>query len=248
MSDATPNFVPGLFGQTGQGDASARRGEKLADRFQPADRHSLGRRVEPVEPRHFSPADPKSNPTEGWDPFQAAKGSVGDGAEAPQGFVDPLVAARKSGYDAGYAAALEAARAAQEHEAALTEKIAATLASGSHFDRERTAKHLRQTLMHLLTKVMGEVSIAPDLLAARISAAVELLADTAEAALLRVHPTDLELIAGKFPVTVTAVADPSLAPGTFVIESATTIVEDGPDLWIDQLSAAIERVPIPPLC
>ena len=43
------------------------------------------------------------------------------------------------------------------------------------------------------------------------------------------------------------VGDPHLARGAFVIESASTIVEDGPDLWLEQLAQAIDRVPIPPL-
>jgi flagellar assembly protein FliH len=90
--------------------------------------------------------------------------------------------------------------------------------------------------------------IAPDILAARITAAVDLLADSAESALLRLHPDDVPLVQGKLPATIFPVGDPHVTRGSFVIESASTIVEDGPDIWLEQLALAIDRVPIPPAC
>jgi flagellar assembly protein FliH len=108
------------------------------------------------------------------------------------------------------------------------------------------AGQLRQTVLHLVSKLVGEVGIAPDVLAGRITAAVDLLADSAESALLRLHPDDLPLVEGKLPATIFPVGDPHVARGGFVIESASTIVEDGPDLWLEQLAQAIDRVPIPP--
>ena len=56
------------------------------------------------------------------------------------------------------------------------------------------------------------------------------------------------LVEGKLPTTLFAVGDASIARGSFVLESASTIVEDGPDRWLDQLTQAIERVAVPPLC
>jgi len=110
------------------------------------------------------------------------------------------------------------------------------------------AGQLRQTVLHLVSKLVGEVGVAPDVLAARINAAVDMLADSAESALLRLHPDDVPLVEGKLPATIFPVADPHVARGGFVIESASTIVEDGPDLWLEQLAQAIDRVPIPPPC
>jgi flagellar assembly protein FliH len=75
-----------------------------------------------------------------------------------------------------------------------------------------------------------------------------LLADGAESALLRLHPDDVPLVQGKLPATIFPVGDPHVTRGSFVIESASTIVEDGPDVWLDQLAQAIDRVPIPPAC
>jgi len=194
------------------------------------------------EPRHFAPAEPGHKPTEGWDPFDPAT----DVAPPPQPFVDPVAAAREAGYAEGFAAARAEIDAAAQAQAALLEQVSDALARGAHFDRDRMAGHLRQTVLHLVTKMIGETGIAPDILAGRIEAATDMLADSAESAILRLHPDDVALVEGRLPKTVFAIGDATLARGGFVIESASTIVEDGPDMWLEQLAAAIDRVPIPP--
>ena len=55
----------------------------------------------------------------------------------------------------------------------------------------------------------------------------------------------MPLLADALPKSIFAAADPHLARGSFVLESASTLVEDGPDLWLSQLAQAIERVPLP---
>jgi len=216
--------------------------------FAAADIGSIGRRgftePAPVTPRHFSPADPGANPTEGWDPFVAEAPPT----PAPAAFVDPVTAAHDAGYAEGRAAALAEVEEARAREAALLEQVSQALAAGAHFDRERMAGHLRQTVLHLVQRMIGESGVAPDVLAARITAAVDLLADSAESALLRLHPDDVPLVQGKLPATIFPVGDPHVARGSFVIESASTIVEDGPEIWLEQLAQAIDRVPIPPAC
>lgn len=193
-------------------------------------------------PRHFTPADPEENPTEGWDPFDPGP-QVTTGRSA-----DPIAAAHAAGYAEGRADAMAEIEDIKAREAALLEQVSRALADGAHFDRERMAGHLRQTVLHLVTKMVGESGVAPDVLAARVKAAVDLLADGAESALLRLHPDDVPLIADKLPKSVFPVGDPHLARGSFALESASTLVEDGPDLWLEQLAQAIDRVPIPPLC
>jgi len=212
--------------------------------FAPSEVEHIGRRraEEALAPRHFSPADPAANPTEGWDPFEADSSKVQGGGA----FSDPIAVAHAAGVAEGRAAALAEIEDAHAREAALLDQVSTALAQGAHFDRDRMAGHLRQTVMHLVTKLVGEVVIAPDVLAGRINAAVDLLADSAESALLRLHPDDVPLVEGKLPPSLFAVGDPHLARGAFVIESASTIVEDGPDLWLEQLAQAIDRVPIPP--
>lgn len=239
MSDFSPGFAGRI---TAAGHILHRAFSGPMD-FAPSEVEHIGRR-EPIAPKHFAPADPGSNPTEGWDPFSADV--VGQAHAGP--FIDPIAAAHEAGVLDGRAAMLAEIEEARAREAALLDQVSDALAKGAHFDRERMAAHLRQTVLHLVTKMVGEVGVAPDILSARITSAVDMLADNAESALLRVHPDDVALLEGKLPATIFAVGDPHLARGAFVIESASTIVEDGPEFWLEQLAAAIDRVPIPPAC
>lgn len=239
-------FAPGFSGRIQAAAHVLQRAFGDGATFAAADVGSIGRRnfeePAPAAPRHFSPADPGVNPTEGWDPFAA------EAPPAPAPFVDPITAAHEAGFAEGRAAALAEVEEAKARETALLDQVSQALAAGAHFDRERMAGHLRQTVLHLVQRMIGEAGVAPDILAGRINAAVDLLADGAESALLRLHPDDVPLVQGKLPTTIFPVGDPHVARGSFVIESASTIVEDGPEIWLEQLALAIDRVPIPPAC
>ena len=231
------NFVPGL---TARGDGIA---DALKRAFAPLDAYAA-RAIAPrppATPCHFAPEAPGHKPTEGWDMFEADKAA----AEAAP-FVDPVAAARAAGYVEGLAAGRAEADAATAAQTALLTQVSDALARGAHFDRARMAGHLRQTVLHLVTRMIGEAGVAPDVLAHRIEAATDLLADSAESAILRLHPDDVALVQDHLPKTVFPVGDAQLKRGAFVIESASTIVEDGPELWLEQLAQAIDRVPIPP--
>ncbi|QBM76860.1 flagellar biosynthesis protein FliH [Sphingomonas sp. AAP5] len=188
-------------------------------------------------PRHFTPADPDSNPTEGWDPFEAAA------AATP--FVDPIEAAHSAGYAEGVAAAQAEMAVTGERDRTLLASLAQALKSDDRIDRDAVAQRLRQTVLFLVTRLVGEIGVEPDLLARRIEAAVDLLSDAAESAILHVHPDDVALLEDKLPRQIFAVGDASLARGSFQLESASTIVEDGPELWLEQLAHAIDRVAVP---
>lgn len=194
---------------------------------------------QPVGPKHFEPADREADPVDGWNPTDPERATE---------FTDPIATARAEGFAEGVAAAL-ADRAAQDAEQdrdrALLNGLAEALGNDARIDREGLAKGLRQTVLYLVTRLVGEVGVSGDLLAGRIDAATDLLADHAESALLRVHPEDVTLLDGKLPPTLFAAGDPHVARGSFVLESASTIVEDGPDMWLEQLAQAIERVALP---
>ncbi|MEG3176869.1 FliH/SctL family protein [Sphingomonas sp. RB3P16] len=190
-------------------------------------------------PRHFAPADPDSNPTEGWDPFDPST------ANQPAPFVDPIEVAHANGYAAGVEAALSEIAVTGERDRTLLATLAQALQADDRIDRDAVARRLRQTVLYLVTRLVGEVGIAPDLLARRIEAATDLLSDAAESAILHVHPDDVALLEGKLPRQIFAVGDDAIARGAFQLESASTIIEDGPDLWLEQLAHAIDRVAVP---
>lgn len=188
-------------------------------------------------PRHFSPADRASDPTAGWNPLDA---------DQPIGEVlDTVAVAHAAGFAEGQAAASVAASAERGRDRQLLADLATALAASGRIDRERVARHLRQTVMLLVAKLIGEAGISPELLAARVAAAAEMLADAAESALLRVNPADVALLEGRLPSSIFAAGDASVARGSFVLESASTVVEDGPELWLEQMAAAIDRVAMP---
>ncbi|CAN5402081.1 hypothetical protein BH09PSE4_BH09PSE4_06550 [soil metagenome] len=233
MSD----FVAGFAGRDDSPvDALHRAFGQVPTGFAPADLTS--RPDGPVSfspqgsPKHFSPADPSANPTEGWDPFTIE---------------DPIAAARSAGYAEGLAAG-RAETNPEDRDQDLMAGLTRALTDGSRVDRERMARELRQTVMHFVTRLVGDVGIAPELLAQRIDSATDLLADGAESALLRLNPLDVPLVEGMLPKSVFAAGDANVARGSFVLESASTIVEDGPELWLEQLAQAIDRVPVPPVC
>jgi len=194
-------------------------------------------------PKHFSPAAPGHKPCAGWNPLDPNP-AITLAAEAAE-------EARAAGYAEGYAAALAeaetiaaAAQADGVRDRALLGDLGDALAA--RIDRAAMADRLRRTVLALTEKLVGEVGISADLLAGRIEGATELLADPSEPALLRVHPDDVALVEGRLPQSVFAAGDPHVARGSFVLESASTVVEDGPALWLEQLGAAIDRVPLPP--
>ena len=132
-----------------------------------------------------------------------------------------------------------------ERDRALLESLTQALQSNDRIDREAVARRLRETVLFLVTRLVGDVGISSDRLAQRIEAAADLLTDATESAMLRVHPDDVALLEGKLPRQIFAVGDASVARGSFVLESASTIVEDGPDLWLEQLAQAIDHVAVP---
>ena len=194
-------------------------------------------------PKSFAPIEPGHKATEGWDVFDAE-------ASAPEGpqFVDPIAAARDAGFAEGMVAGLAQAASEAGRDQALGVALAGALAGAERFDRERVALQLRQTVLALVARLVGEVGVSGELLAARITAAVDLLADSAESALLRLNPDDGALVDGRLPKTIFPAGDAAIARGSFVLESASTIIEDGPEQWLEQLTQAIERVAVPPTC
>jgi len=191
----------------------------------------------------YTPAERDAKLAKGWNAIASD-----DDAEAADSAAE-IEAARQAGHDAGFAAGLAAARAelgeAAERDRAMLARLVEALRADARIDRERLARNLRQTVQHLVTRLVGEAGVSAELLAARVTAATELLADAAESAVLRVNPADMALLAGNLPATIAPLGDPQVARGSFVLEAASTIVEDGPELWLEQLARTLDKVALP---
>ncbi|WP_309503281.1 MULTISPECIES: FliH/SctL family protein [Sphingomonas] len=194
------------------------------------------------QPQHFRPATPGANPTAGWDPFDPM-GEKGNSDRQPPH--DAIDAARAEGFAEGMAAAERMAAERGEADAQALARIAAGLEAISAFDRDALAGRLRQTVMFLVSRLIGEAGVSAEMLGRRVESAVALLADSAEAAVLKLNPEDLPLVEAQLPATVTAVADVEIDRGGFRIETRTTSIEDGPDAWLAQLAAALDRAALP---
>lgn len=166
----------------------------------------------------------------------------------PDVFADPIAAARATAYAEGYRDAHEQAALEHARDQAMLQQLGEALKSTDRIDRDLLASQLRQTVMFLVSKMVRETGIAADLLVSRIEAATDLIVDNAEAAVLRLNPEDMPLVKDHLPALVQPVGDAEIARGSFIIESPATIVEDGPELWLEQLAQAIDRVGVPPLC
>ena len=241
-------FVAGLSAR--HDDAAIRLQRMFAEQpsgFAPADliariRQAFGGGGETGEaPRGYTPANRDAMPTKGWDPL--------DSDAEPTPFIDPAEVARQAAHDAGFAEGIAAAHAEQgeaaERDRAMLARLVEALRSDTRIDREQLARNLRQTVLHLVTRLVGETGVSGALLAARVNAATDLLADAAESAILRVHPADIALLEGHLPDTVFAAGDAGVARGSFVMEAASTIVEDGPELWLEQLARTLDKVALP---
>ncbi|MFW1581962.1 hypothetical protein ACEV7R_23320, partial [Vibrio parahaemolyticus] len=90
-------------------------------------------------------------------------------------------------YAIGYVEGGDAARAEMtalaERDRALLESLTQALQSNDRIDREAVARRLRETVLFLVTRLVGDVGISSERLAQRIEAAADLLTDATESAM-----------------------------------------------------------------
>ncbi|PLK27635.1 FliH/SctL family protein [Novosphingobium sp. TH158] len=153
---------------------------------------------------------------------------------------DPLALAFSDGFAAGIESARAEAAAQAQADADAREALGLSL---SRLDAEM-AEDLRQrmvdTVMALCEATLVPFALDPDALAARVERAVAMLARADDERVIRLHPDDLKLVAGKLDQQWTVQGDPSLARGHLRVESSSGGVEDGPAQWRVALAEAFE--------
>jgi flagellar assembly protein FliH len=248
MSDFTAGFASRLDDAA---RALALSYADAAEGFAPRDlKARAGGKPQPAEPAASGPVSFSPQPIGAR--FAPPPGDMaGDGSDTAGTVADAgdlIATARAAGYTEGFRDGHEQGELERERDQALLRDLGAALKSSERVDRDLIAARLRQTVLFLVSKIVGDIGVAPELLARRIEAATDLIAEGAETAILRVNPEDLPLLGDLLPATLHPIGDPNVERGSFVLESPATIVEEGPDLWLEQLAQAIDRVGVPPLC
>jgi len=148
-------------------------------------------------------------------------------------------------FAAGFAEGERVAREAYASDVAACARLMARLSGSAAFDRAMLRDRLRDTVLALVSQVIGECDVSPQLLGKRVERAIGYLADVTEPARLYLHPEDLAMIAGGLAANVAPVADAAIDRGGFRLETLSATIEDGPALWLDQLSAALDGIALP---
>lgn len=149
----------------------------------------------------------------------------------------PQIDAFAQGFAQGYTAG-EAALDAERHAlAALAQNLGALRAEPP----ADLARLLSETVSRLVTQIVGEVAHDEAMLARRSATIAALIAEESAPTRLRVAPGDAaRLDHTTFPIEL--VADPALAPGTLLLETAGGWVEDGPAMRMERLRAALDAM------
>lgn len=152
--------------------------------------------------------------------------------------------ARSDAYDQGYAegrATVEAEFAA-ERDALI--QLASSLEVLKPEPTNALALLLAETVDRLVREVVGQVDIDATLLIARTKAAAELIGENVEPSKLRLHPDDIPYL-DEARLGLTLQADARLTRGSLALETGHGWIEDGPEIRLQRLRAALDKMAAP---
>lgn len=156
-------------------------------------------------------------------------------AEAP----DPVAVAFAEGFTAGCNEAMDAAENAAREAHAAREKLTFSFARLDAELAEALRHKLLETVIALCESALEPMKLDTDALARRVEKAVAMFVRADDERVIRLHPDDLDLVAGKLPADWQFHADPSLERGALRVETATGGAEDGPAQWRAAITEAL---------
>jgi len=124
------------------------------------------------------------------------------------------------------------AEAARQHFAFSFAKLDAALA-------EDLRRKLHETVVALSEAALSPLALDAGALARRVEAAVAMFVRADDERVIRLHPDDLTLVAGKLPANWQFVPDPALDRGALRVETASGGIEDGPQQWREAITEAL---------
>jgi len=152
---------------------------------------------------------------------------------------DPVADAWADGHAAGLAEAQAEAAALRTAEEESRQRIELALARLDAEQQEALRQRLVETVTALCNAALAPLAIDPDLLAERAHRAAAMLARADDAAVLRLHPDDLALVAKQLPEGLPVEPDPALERGNLRLEGQAGGIEDGPAQWRRALAEAL---------
>jgi flagellar assembly protein FliH len=155
--------------------------------------------------------------------------------EEPDPHAEALARAYADGLAAGRAAAEAEGEARERRQRALR----LTFRALDEAAMEVLADDLAATVLHLCEGVLGEAARDADALRDRCIAAARRIGGAAESLVLHLHPDDITLLGEAALEAMRLVPDPTLEPGSVVIEGAEGTVSDGPAEWRRAIAAAL---------
>lgn len=145
-----------------------------------------------------------------------------------------------SGFDEGRRLAVLELEGERAHLARLVETLGVLQPEEPH----ALGAMLAETVDRLVRQIVGEVTIDGTILADRAHAAAALITDETGPSRMRLHPDDaMRLNNAAIPVEM--VGDPTLAPGTILLETGEGWIENGPDVGLEKLRTALDRLGVP---
>lgn len=158
---------------------------------------------------------------------------------APVANRDPVAEAFQAGMAEGRRVAQEAAQAtideAASAERAIELAFARFDAQSAHLLQER----LRCSVVAICQAMAGEIAIDPERLSARVEVAASMLRRKQDERVVRLHPSDIELVRERVDPALRLQPDASLRRGQLCVEGEEGGVEDGAEQWRAALAEAL---------
>lgn len=156
--------------------------------------------------------------------------------------IDAIEAMRAEAYAQGFEEGHRTAMTAYEGEHAAFDRLASALAGIQPEAPTDLAALLSETVSRLVRQVVGEAAaIDGELLLERTRAVAALVTEDSAPARLRLNPADVARIDGLRP-DLKLIADPAIAEGSVVAETASGWIEDGPAIRMEKLRTLLDAI------
>lgn len=179
----------------------------------------------------------------GFAPWPGQDETAADPSPAISEYLDPELV-RAQAFAEGLAEGRRTVEAEVEAERNAIARLAETLENLQPEPSRELGVLLAETVKRLVRQIVGEVEIDGELLLERAHAAAAVVADETAPARMRLHPED-HLRLQDAQLGVELVSDHHLAPGTILLETGDGWLEDGPQVRLDKLRVALDRLGVP---